>query len=327
MYQKQKSFTALSVCALCLMLVLLSGCGGGQKNHVVGFVTYNKSLEGVMPGVKEGLTALGYVEGKNVQYLYNGVVAADPASLDAEISKLVGLKVDLLVTMGSLPTAEAKKVVTDQKLPIIFGPTTNPLKLGVIQSLAKPGFNLTGVQALDVAPVKALEWYLKIMPNITKVYVPFNPADGVTVAFVEGLRSNQGNFKIQIAFTEVKSAAQVLTDMNGLGKNAGVLLFPMPSIDKDLQSIIDAAKAARIPLGQLEGLTVDHGALFQFAVDYAAIGKQQARLIDQIWKGASPAEIPVETAEMFLNVNMKTAAALGVTIPEDILRQAKTVIR
>src|SRR5438128_428000 len=131
--------------ALCLMLIglLLTACGSATpaKTYTIGVVHYNLGLEPVLASFKAQMAASGYVEGKNVIYIYHGVLANDPRVLGGEVKRLVDEQVDLLLTLGTQPTLAAKKGVVGTAIPVVFAPVTNPVKQGIVESVTRPSGN------------------------------------------------------------------------------------------------------------------------------------------------------------------------------------------
>src|SRR6266567_3760369 len=185
--QRRYAPVSLVICLIHIGL-LLAGCDGvtPAKTHTIGVVNYYPTLESVCESFKAKMAALGYVEGKNVTYLYHGALENDPAVLGGEVKRFVDQKVDLLLTLGTPPTLAAKKGVAGTNIPVVFAQVMNPVKQGIVESVSHPDDNVTGVQVINAAP-KALEWLLKLVPRAQTVYVPYYPADRVSVTTIEPL--------------------------------------------------------------------------------------------------------------------------------------------
>src|SRR5687767_8004977 len=125
-------------------------------------------LDPVLDGFKARMAELGYVEGRSIAYVYHGAVAPDPKAVEAEVRALLAQKVDLLLTLGTLPTRMAKQAVEGTSIPVVFAPVINPVDEGLVQSVTRPGGNVTGVQNGTTIP-KALEWLLKLAPRTRKI--------------------------------------------------------------------------------------------------------------------------------------------------------------
>ncbi len=324
--RKIQSRYAIPVLAVGLSLIM-AACGEGSKARIntIGVICYHLSLEPLFQGFKAGMTELGYIEGKSVAYVYNGPVKPDPDAIDSEIKRLLARKVDLFYTTGTLPTLRAKNAVKGKKTVVIFAPVINPVTEGVVESLRRPGGNVTGVQSGSSIP-KAMEWLLKLAPKARKVYVPYNPKDEVSVTSIAALREASAMLGVELMLDEVNSLAQVAAAVEKLPKGTVFFVIPTPSIGLD-GGLFKAAARRGIAVGSNLSYMLEPGALVTYATNYFSMGKQAARLADQIFRGASPADLPVETAEYFLSINLKTASALGIDVPDEILEQANSIIR
>lgn len=307
-----------------LVLTACDGVTQAQETYTIGIVNYVPTLDSVIEGFKAGMAELGYVEGQNVTYIYHGVLKNDPQVIDREVKNLLDQKVNLFLTMGNPTTLVAKKVVEGTDIPVVFAPFVNPLGEGVVASLSHPGGSLTGVQSLNNAP-KALEWLLRIVPGTKKVYVFYHPVDETSVTIIKPLPDAASQLGVEVVPVEAHSPEEVMAAIKTLPKDAAILFIPAPSLASGLSDI----KKLAIELGIRAGGYNDPGddLVFGYTTDRAAQGKQAARLVDQILKGVKPGDLPVETAESFLNINLKTTQAIGLNIPDDLLRQADTIIR
>jgi putative ABC transport system substrate-binding protein len=317
---------APTLLVLCLMLtgLLLTACGGitPAKTYTIGVVNYVSALEPVLAGFKARLAESGYVEGKNVTYLYHGVLQPEPQVIAQEVQRLMDQKVDLFLTLGTQPTLAAKQAVAGTNIPVVFAPVRNPLKEGVVQSISHPEGNATGVKNGESLP-KTLEWLRKIVPQATTVYVMYHPKDRVSRTVIEPLPAIASLLGIELVLDEVRSQEEARVAIASLPKDTAILVVPMPSLEP-VGTLIEAAVQRGLAVG---ASYLQDGALFIYEADRFAMGQQAARLADQILKGTRPADLPVETAEYFLRINLKTATGIGLDIPDEILRQAHLVMR
>jgi putative ABC transport system substrate-binding protein len=320
----RNGWTAILI-GVVVVSLLLSGCGGGPKTYTIGMVNHAPSMVPVFEGFKAGMAELGYVEGKNVTYVSHGVLGTDPEAIANDIKGLLDQKVDLLVTIGSPTTLPAEKAVEGTKTPIVFAPVIYPVDAGVVKSISRPGGNATGVQSGNTI-AKALEWLLKVAPNIKKVYVPYNPKDQVSVLSVKTIQEAAPQLGVELVLAEVGTPDELMATADTLPKDVqGVFLVTSPSLDPRLSEFAQAAAQHGLAVGAYSH--VEDTALVTYTSDTFLIGKQAARMADQVLRGITPADLPVETAEYFLTINLKTAKTLNLDIPDDVLRQAKTVIR
>jgi putative tryptophan/tyrosine transport system substrate-binding protein len=313
---------------ICLLLtgLLLTACGGTTpaKTSTIGVVNYSPVLEIIFMTFKTHMAALGYVEGQSVTYIYHGVLENDAEVLGGEIKNLLNQKVDLLLTLGTRPTLAAKKAIAGTHIPVVFAPVVNPTKEGIVESVSHPGGNLTGVQIINASP-KALEWLLKLVPATKMVYVPYHPADQVSLTTIKPLPDAAAQLGVELVLAAMHTPEEVIAAIAALPKDAAILFIPGPSLNVRMSAMRHSAIAHAIPAGTY-ALPVED-VLFSYGHNLEEQGKQAARFVDQILKGKKPADLLVETGELFLRINLKTATAIGLDIPDTILRQADTVIR
>ncbi len=330
--RKLTTCTTIVGCVVVLVVggLLLCSCDATQaQTYTIGVVNVFPLHEQILAGFKAGMTDLGYVEDDNVTYIYNGVMS-DSQAIASEIENLQAQDVDLILMLGNLPQEIVEKIDT----PTVFAPVVNPVESGMVDSISQPGGYLTGVQVSVGGPLlKSLEWLLTIAPETTKVYVPFDPSymqmgSDVVDINVSALIQGVAALGAELVPGMVRSSEEVVTAITGLPKDTGILLIPMASLEPGMGDIIEAANQRGIAVGSTLPYHLELGVLFVYGIDYFHIGeKQLARLADQILQGTDPSNLPVEKTEFFLSINMKTAEAIGLDIPDTVLEQAINVVR
>jgi putative ABC transport system substrate-binding protein len=312
---------------LLVLSALLAACGGTPqaKTYTIGVVNYVPSLDQVLGGFKARMTELGYVEGQNVTYIYHGATAPDTQSIDREVKSLQNQKIDMFLTMGTLPTLTAKSAVAGTDTPVVFAPVINPVEEGAVESINHPGGNVTGVQN-GYTIAKALEWLHKIVPQATKIYVIYNPKDEVALTSIKSLPEVASKLGLELVLDQVHTREEALGAINVMPKDAALFLVPAPSLNP-MSAVIETAVKRGIVVGSNSHADLQAGALVTYAASFSAMGNQAARMADQILKGTKPGDLPVETAEFLLKINLKTANAIGLDIPDAILKQAAEVVR
>jgi putative ABC transport system substrate-binding protein len=279
---------------------------------------------------RQGLRDLGYVEGRNVVIEYRDAEGKLErfAALAAE---LVALKVDVIVA-PTTPAALAAKHAT-RTLPIVFIAVPDPVTSGLVTSLARPGGNVTGLSALFPELVgKCLEQLKQVVPGVTRVAVLWQPdalpertakdllkaADVAARALGARLQSVEarGPADIDRAFSDMTRA------------RAGALtVLSSPMFVTERRRLVDLAAKNRLPAVYPWREGVNAGGLMSYGPNLADMYWRAATYVDKILKGAKPADLPVEQPTKFeLVINLKTAKALGLTIPPSLLRQADQVI-
>ena len=285
-------------------------------------VNYVSVLDPTIEGFKAGMAELGYIEGENVTYIYHGVIAPDSETIKDEIRVLLASDVDLLFTLGNLP---AKEVVEGTDTPVVFGPIMQPVIEGVVESLRQPGWNVTGVTN-GQGTSKALEWLVLVTPEAKRIYLPYNPEDEVSIAVLDGMQDAPSQLGIELVLAEVSSVEETVAAIENLPDDVDAIFrIPSPTLDPRNGEISQAAIERGIPLGA--PLTLDESVLITYGADFFEVGRQIARLVHQIRRGVEPDSLPVETSEFFLTINLRTAEAIGLDIPDEILEQADVIIR
>jgi putative ABC transport system substrate-binding protein len=248
----------------------------------------------------------------------------DPQAGKREAESLVAQDVDLIFTIGTQATLRAKRAVEGTDIAVIFAPVIHPVEEGVVESARHPGGNVTGVQGGNTIP-KALEWSLMLVLGATKVYVPYNRVDKASVTSVALLYDAAFTLGIELVLDEVSTPEEVMATIETLPEDGVFFMVALPSLGG-----IDFAEVATergIAVGSYLSVITESGGLVSYATDHFFIGKQAARLADQVLRGTAPADLPVETSECFLTIDLKIAQAIGLDIPDEILGQADTIIR
>jgi putative ABC transport system substrate-binding protein len=219
----------------------------------------------------------------------------------------------------------AKHAVAGTTIPVVFAPVVNPVAEGVVHSISHPGGNVTGIQNGDTLP-KALEWLHTIVPQATQVAVLYHPRDAVAQTSIKPLPAIAATLGITLVLHEVHSPAEARAVIATLPPGAALFFVPTPSLEP-LGALAEVALHRGIATGSNNLRYLEPGGVSIYGPDFFAMGQQAARLADLILTGTKPADLPVETAEYFLRINLKAATAMGIDIPEKILRQAHAVIR
>jgi len=295
----------------------------------VGFVAPGSpsSIPSGSKALWEHLRDLGWVEGQNL------VVEARwgegrAERLPALIAELIGSKIDILVTYGTQAALTAKNATST--VPIVATAMGEPLRTGLATNLARPGGNLTGLSLAWGEGVggKWLELLHETVPRLTTVAViavPNNPAEQEVVKDLQGAAARRG-LKLQIIGVQVAGDLDLAFAQAGRQAQA-IMVLPIPSITAPRQHITALAAKHRLPAMYALRDDIDAGGLMAYAPNYPIMFRRAADYIDRILKGAKAADLPIEQMTQFeLLVNLKTAKALGITIPQTLLLQADQVI-
>ena len=327
----RRRFLASSV-AVFAMPPLVAEAQQAAKVARIGWLGDKPSGPHVREAFLQGLRDLGYVEGRNLVIEYR-FAEGKHERYPALAAELVALKVDVIVASGGTPAALTAKQAT-RTLPIVFAPVGDPVTSGLVTSLARPGGNLTGLSGLAPELInKRLELLTQAVPGVSRVAVLWQPdafgertekdmlkraevaarALGVRVQFVEA----RGPDDFDRAFSEMTRArAGALTDLEGN------MFF------SERRRLVDLAGKNRLPAVYSSREFIDVGGLMSYGPNLVDLYRRAATYVDKILKGAKPADLPVEQPTKFeLVINLKTAKALGLTIPPAVLARANEVIQ
>jgi putative tryptophan/tyrosine transport system substrate-binding protein len=277
---------------------------------------------------RQGLRDLGYIEGQNivVEYRHEDRKFERLPEMAAE---LVRLKVDVLVSVTTNAALAVKN--TAGTIPHVFMGVTDPVAAELVDSLARPGGNRTGITNIAaVLTGKRMELLKEIVPKLSRIAVLWDPqAPGSTPQWKESqlLARDLG---LQLYSMEVSSADKYDEAFKEAirGRSAAVAVTLNPLANSNQKRIADLAINNRLPAACARGDYAENGCLLAYGPSYAAEGRDGARYVDKILKGTKPADLPVEQPTKFeLVINLNTAKQLGVTIPQSVLYRADKVIK
>jgi putative ABC transport system substrate-binding protein len=277
---------------------------------------------------RERMTELGWIDGKSVRL---DVRDADgsPDKLNAIMKELVDSKVDVIVTAC---TPEARVAVKYTKsIPIVMAATGDPVAAGLVTSLARPGGNVTGVSAMMVElSAKRLALLKEAFPQVKKATILWNPARPDNTPEVKAMQDAAQALGMQLESQPVRTKAELADalDMLAVSKTEAILNAGDPLLGTEARVIIDQAAKLRLPALYETREFVDRGGLMSFGPSLPSMHRRAADYVNKILHGASPADLPIELPSRFeFVVNLKTAKALGFTIPQALLLRADDVIQ
>ncbi|MBI5950727.1 MAG: ABC transporter substrate-binding protein [Chloroflexi bacterium] len=316
------------IVALALVSSLMLGACAGtnkKKEYTIGVVNLTPSLDPVLDAFKADMTERGYIEGENVTYLYDGPVGSAD-KLDAAAQKLVEAKVDLILAMTTPASQVAQQATAETNIPVVFLPVTDPVAAGIVQSLKQPGGNITGVTA-GGSEAKRLQWQMELTPNIKKIYVPYNP-DGSSKASLALTEATAAELNIELVTQVATTPDEVITAGETMPADVeAIFILADGFMESQIDKWIQVALKKQLPISATNLKLVESGVLFSYGWRSDSVGQQAARLADQILRGTKPAELPVERSEFYLEINLRTSEAIGLEIPDTILRQADKIIK
>jgi putative ABC transport system substrate-binding protein len=317
---------------LALLLLALAPTAGAQPSRKVriGYLSGNPSSDtrDALAGFITKLRELGYVEGNN---LLIDVRYADGRydRLPDLAADLVRLKVDVIFSYGTPGSLAAKN--TTNTIPIVFGGVADPLGVGLVATVTRPGANVTGVMSNNPElGAKRLSLLKEAIPGLSRVAVLANPDFKPTASMVTETKLGARSLGVEVQVVEARTPQEIANAFGVISTakvNAlAVLVDPMFIAER--QRIAELAMKNRIPAIYHLRQFVEAGGLISYGVDYVEAFQQSAVLVDKILKGAKPADLPVEQPWRFaLVINLKTASALGLTIPSSLLLRADQIIQ
>ena len=278
---------------------------------------------------RQGLHALGYVEGQNIVLEYR-FAEYQYDRLPALAAELVRLRVDVIVAQTA-PAIQAAQHAT-RTIPIVIETLTDPVLAGFVTSLAQPGGNITGVVGL--APEvggKQLELLKEAVPGVRRVALLANPENPNAPAVVHEIERAAHALGLEVHRLAVREASELASAFATMVTEQvdALLVLPDPMLAAQRRQIVDFAAAHRLPAMYAESkVWTEVGGLMSYGPSGTAHGRRVAHYVERILKGAKPADLPVERSMQFeLVINLKTATALGLTIPPTVLFQADEVIQ
>ena len=276
---------------------------------------------------RQALENLGWTDGGNarIDYRWGG---ADTARIRAYALELLGLKPDVFLVSTALVLQPLQQLTRD--IPIVFTQISDPVGSGFIASLAHPGGNVTGFTPAEFSMYgKALEVLKEIAPHVTRVVVMLNPEQKPQSGMWRAIEAAAPTVRVQLTEAGVRNAAEIERTIEGLARepNCGLIVLPNPVTEGNRKLIIAMAARHRLPAVYAFPFFARDGGLISYGVDLADQYRQAASYVDRILRGEKPGDLPVQQPTQFrLIVNLKTAKALGLRIPETFLLRADEVI-
>ena len=320
---------------LIIAVMVVGGVADAQqtgKIFRIGFLDpTNASGTAVMvDAFRQELSKLGWIEGKSIAFEYR-FAENKPERVPELAAELVRLKVDLIVTTGAPPALEAKKATTT--IPIVMGGVPDPVALGLVDSLARPGGNVTGLSTLaSELNTKRLEVLKDAVPKLDRVGLLHrsagNPGEELQL---EELRAAASALKLKLEEIKTQLDAQGLESAFKTAKQKQVKAIMTTSLRvffAERKPIVALAGKYRLPAIYGRKEYVDEGGLMSYGPDNDDQYRKTAHYVDKILKGAKPADLPVQQATKFeFVINLKAAKQIGLTIPGRVLERANQVIK
>ena len=298
-----------------------------KEPPVVGVLELGSEYRDVIEAFRSGLAALGYVEGQNIRLLYR-FADGKAERLSDLTTELVSLGARVIVTAGT--TAVQAAHAAAPTVPIVSRASGDPVAMGWAQSLARPGGMITGMSIMgSELLVKRLDLLKQVRPQATAFVALLQAANPGNPIFAKQLEDGAGQLGVKVHVLEVKQLselAEAFRRMTSLGVD-GLLIIEDALFNSNLRVISELALQHRLPTVSGNRELPNTGGLFAYAFEYIAMARRSAWYVDRILKGEAPGDLAIEQPTEFkLIVNLKTAKALGLTIPPTLLALANEVI-
>ena len=301
-----------------------------SKVYRVGFLSVRpvSAYQPQLNAFRQKLRDLGYVEGGNL-VIEERSAEGKYERLPALARELVRLKVDVIVSLDGVPPSLAAKAAT-KTIPIVFF-AGDAVESGLVSSIARPGGNLTGVSGLTAGlDAKRLEILKEAVPGATRVAVLWNPENLTGVPQRNRMALAAEALRVQLRMLEARTPGEIdpAFAVAARERSEAMLLLADPMLAGQRKRIVDLALRARLPLAAMLRSFPEAGGLLSYGPNTIEIARQLAVYADKILKGMKPPDLPVEEPTKYeLVINLKTAKALGLTIPPSLLGRADEVIQ
>ena len=319
--------TLTGILILALFALPLAVAAQPARVYRVGVVLHGGPHSSAIDGLRDGLRELGLAEGKQfVLHVRDG--KGDLKSVEAAARSLEGEKVDLIVAMTTSVTLAAKRVT--KSVPIVFYAGTDPVSVGLVESFRKPGGRLTGIHGqITVLTAKRLELLKEMVPRLRRVVTFYSPDNPGAQQSVKIARDAARQLKLELVERPVASVEELRAGLRTLrtGEVDAFFYVVDAMVASQAELIIESARAKRLPTMFQERWSVAKGGLAAYGESYYTIGRLSAKHVQRVLLGADPGDLPVEQVDrLHFVINLATAKALGLTIPQSLLTRVDEVI-
>ncbi|CAO3446265.1 ABC transporter, substrate-binding protein (cluster 15, trp?) [Azospirillum argentinense] len=319
------TITRLFLAAATAAIALTSAAALAQtKTVAITAIVEHPALDATRDGVIEALKAAGYTPGDTLKVEYQSA-QGNPATAAQIARQFAGARPDVIVPI-STPSAQAV-VASTRDIPVVFTAVTDPVGAQLVRSLDKPGANVTGVS--DMAPVaEHVALIREIVPSVKRLGVLYNAGEPNSVSLVKALKDEAQKAGLTVVEATATKSADAQPAARSLVGKADAIYVPLDNtVVSALESVVAVGQQAKLPVFSADTDSVARGTVASIGFDYRQVGRQTGEAVVRILKGEKPGEVPVTFAKgTDLFVNPKSAAAMGVTIPEAVTQRATKVV-
>ncbi|HYC18541.1 MAG TPA: ABC transporter substrate-binding protein [Pseudolabrys sp.] len=301
-----------------------------KKKRLVGLITpfNDKEMMPLVAAFRARMQELGWIEGQNIVFDIR-TTSADYGKLDTEAGSLVSASPDVIIAQGTPGLLAAKRAT--RTIPVVFTQVADPVGQRLIDSLAHPGGNATGLTNFEFAfGAKWVELLAEFDPAISHVTLITNPANDNTAQFVKVITAAGDTKKVSVRVASVRDAADIQEAIENCSKKpgGGLIIFPDSLLINYREPIVELAARYRLPAVYPFRVFPEVGGLLSYGPNFRSIFRQTAEYVDKILKGAKPADLPVEApTELEFVINLKTAKALGLSVSPRLQIAANELIQ
>lgn len=321
-----RAHASLVMALVALLSAAMPRTAHAKKIYSIGSLNTADQFINAFEGFRERMADLGYKDGKNVRYQYYN--SRGNAELLRTIArKLVRDKVDMIVTSSTTGTVVAAKAAAGTQIPILFLSSGNPQAL--VKSFASSGSNLAGISSASLELMgRRFELLTELAPKAKRIALPLDPKNVNYKANLSETREAAGKLNLAIVELAVNSVEELAKVSSLIRRRSYDAIFSSADsvITEGIDALVSQAAREKLPLITSLLVNVQRGCLVTYAADYTALGKQGAILANKIFKGAKPADLPIELPHKInLALNLATAKSIGLEIPKEILLRADIV--
>ncbi|MEW6218123.1 MAG: ABC transporter substrate binding protein [Thermodesulfobacteriota bacterium] len=313
-----------------LLLAVLLSTGGCSESpapasYRVGIISPGPQFEELISGFRRGLEQQLRQEGAQVTFLYDGQLE-DTDEFDLAFRSLLERRIDLLLVLTSGLADRAAAATADSGLPVVAVPLLPSAPAVEVHSPARPAANVTGIQIAGGMD-RGLGLFCALKPGMKRLFVPIAGPERRSGIQLADLATAASSLGVALLPAPVASVQELQAALAGMPADVdGVWLMSSILLVANADLIVQAATARRLPVAA-NAVPLDKGLVMTYAPGQTAMGEQASRLAARVLRDSPAASLPVETADLYLGVNLQAAAAIGLPVPDEILRQARVVLR
>lgn len=322
MFSKRLGLAAVAAA----MALGVSGPVWAKDAHVaITQIVEHPALDAVRKGVKDVLAEAGYTEGQNLKWSFESA-QGNPATAAQIAKKFVGDAPDVIVAIAT-PSAQAVAAST-KSIPLIFSAVTDPVGAKLVKDAMKPGGNVSGVS--DMTPIAAhMALVKRVVPGAKSLGVVSNPGEANSVSLVNLIEAEGPKAGMTVTVAPATKSGEVLAAARSLVGKVDAIYIPTDNtVVSAFEAVVKVGNEAKLPVLAGDTDSVKRGAVAAAGFNYYDIGRQTGQMVLKVLNGGNPGDMPVEgVAKSELYVNLTSAAAQGVSLPDDLVNEAKEVIR